>query len=106
MNRSSELQHYIPLKNVFQLYIENKQKLPLKVRKWRWHETTYFSITEIKDGKWYYYQKKAKLYGKIYGDMYCKDKLSKKNIKLENSGSYQWQLVKEKRQLKTTSELR
>lgn len=73
--------------------MNNGQKLPIKVRRRSWHPTTYFLVKVINEVKWDYYKEKGKLYGKAYGDMYLRGKLSSQNIRLDNSGSYQWELV-------------
>jgi len=41
------------------------------------------------------FQEKGMLYGKAYGDMYLRGKLVDKDIQLNCSGCYQWQLVNE-----------
>lgn len=82
-------------KNVFEIWMENGKQLPFKVRRWTWHPTTYFIVTDIKDIKWDYYKKNGKLYGKAYGYLYVRGKKkSEEKEKLDCAGCYQWELVK------------
>ena len=83
------------MKNVFELWMENDKKLPFKVKRRSWHPYTYFLVKIIEDVKWDYYKEKGKLYGKAYGDMFLRGKLTDKNIKLNCDGCYQWEIVKD-----------
>jgi hypothetical protein len=82
-----------PDKNVFQIWLANNKNLPFKVRRWSWHPSTYFLVKKIVDIKWDYFKKTGSIYGKAFGDMYLRGRLTEKNIKLGCSGCYQWELV-------------
>lgn len=81
------------MKNVFNLWMENDKKLPFKVRRFSWHPSSYFLVKEIKDINWDHYKEKGKLYGKAYGDMFLRGKLTDRNIQLNNAGTYKWKIV-------------
>ena len=76
------------MKNVFQLWMDDGKNLPYKVRRFSWHPTTYFLIKKV-DVKWDYYEKTGKLYGKAYGDMYLKGRLTLQDTELNCAGCYQ-----------------
>ena len=79
-------------KNVFQLWLANDKKLPIKVRRWSWHPTTYFLVNSVKV-KWDYYEKTGKLYGEAYGSMFIRGNFAEENTKLQCAGCYQWELI-------------
>jgi hypothetical protein len=79
-------------KNVFQLWEANGKKLPIKVRRWSWHPTTYFLVVSVKI-KQDYYEKTGKFYGEASGNMFLRGNLTEEDSKLDNAGSYQWELI-------------
>jgi len=81
------------MKNVFQLWVDNGKRLPLKVRRFSWHPSTYFVIKEIRDVKWDYFERTGGLYGKAYGDMYVKGRRVEKSKPLGCAGCYQWETL-------------
>jgi hypothetical protein len=80
------------MKNVFQLWLENIKILPFKVKRFSWHPSTYFVVKRI-EANWDYYNKTGNLYGKAYGDIYLRAKLTKQDTILECAGCYQWEII-------------
>lgn len=81
------------MKNVFQIWMDLNKKLPFKVRRWSWHQTSYFEVTNI-SLKEDYYKKTGKLYGFASGYMFLRGKkVSDKIESLSCAGCYQWELV-------------
>jgi len=72
-------------KNVFQLWKEAGEKLPLKVIRWTWNPaTSYFLVERVEIGKW--------PYGHAWG-RFVKDGVAGEPEKMKNAGSYQWRVV-------------
>jgi len=80
------------MKNVFEIWMDLNKKLPFKVRRWSWHPTTYFKITDISLKE--KYCKKGKLYGNVKGYMFLRGKkVSNEKEGLGCAGCYQWELI-------------
>jgi hypothetical protein len=87
------------MKNIVQLYFQNKKKVPFIVRRENWHNIYGILITSVKPQKtpngWF---------GNVYGYPLPPIDGSETNpfwgvtgkpAKVKNSGSYQWELVSE-----------
>jgi hypothetical protein len=72
--------------NVFEIWKENGEKLPFKVRIDSWSDRLghYALIEKIEIGKW--------PYGKAYGQYFFHGKPGERG-QIQNAGTYRWKLV-------------
>jgi len=78
-------------RNVFQIWKDNKEKLPFFVRRSSWSGYSKFLVTKI-EIKEEYYKKTGNLYGFAYGHYYNDGKKGEYQG-LGCAGCYQWMMV-------------
>lgn len=71
-------------KNIFELWKDNNERLPFKVRINSWSESHFAIVEKIEIIKW--------PYGKAFGQYFFYGKPGKNGL-IENSGTYRWTLV-------------
>jgi hypothetical protein len=91
----------MPLRNVFQIWMDVGQKVPFAVRNayHKWHPETYYLVkkVEISARNWDYYQKKkGGLYGNAWGDLHVKGQLVHTDVPVRLAGTYEWVLLEGK----------
>jgi len=72
-------------KNIFQIWRENGEKLPVKVHRWTWPDERYAVVTRVEIKKW--------PYGKAWGTVYWNSK-EYETGEISGAGNYQWVLAK------------
>jgi len=72
------------LKNIFEIWRGNGEKLPFKARIDSWCEKHFVVVERVEIGKW--------SYGQAFGQYYFYGKPGDKTI-IKNSGTYRWTLV-------------
>jgi hypothetical protein len=72
------------VKNIFEIWRDNKEQLPFKVHLNSWSEKHFAVIEKIEIGKW--------PYGKAFGQYFFYGKPGKRGL-IANSGTGRWALV-------------
>jgi len=71
-------------KNIFELWRENGEKLPIKVMLDSWDESKHYALVEeIKITKW--------PYGKAFGQYFFNEKPGERG-EIKSAGTYRWKL--------------
>ena len=83
------------MRNVFEIWNDNKKQLPIYVRRWNWSVHSVFEVTRV-NIKEEYYRKTGKLYGIAWGRFHAgveTETKKEKETKMNCPGCYQWEQV-------------
>jgi len=72
------------MKNIFEIWKENGEKLPFKARKISWCDKHHVLVEKIEIKKW--------PYGKVHGQYFFYGKPGEKGA-ISSAGTYSWKLV-------------